>query len=163
MENTKTMRRRHLVGAVLLATSSIFSAPAQADTWACEIALCLANPKGPTAAAACVGPIKRLWRHLALGHAMPTCPFLKNNGTQAETRTEKASGQNCPAGQTYLGGQGGRELMCTMQGAVTTYQNGEPQKRMWWNEQGETITELFAPAANAGDALQQLAPSANLE
>ena len=163
MENTKSARRRHLVGAVLLTASSIFSAPASADTWACEVTLCLAHPKGAMAAPACVGPIKRLWRHLAYGHAMPTCPSLNGGGKNEEVRTEQASGKNCPAGQAYWGGQNGRELLCKMQGALTTYQDGQPQKRLWWNEEGESVTEYFTPPPNDGATLPAGSPANPLQ
>ena len=37
------------------------------DTWACEVALCMANPDGPMAVAECVKPIEKLYKHLAKG------------------------------------------------------------------------------------------------
>lgn len=46
------------------------------DTWACEVALCMANPDGPTAVAECVKPIEKLYKHLAKGHSFPKCPFV---------------------------------------------------------------------------------------
>jgi hypothetical protein len=154
MENAKPSWRRQLSGAFLFAAVGSISVPAYADTWACEVTLCLANPKGPTAAAACVGPIKRLWRHLALGHAMPTCPDAQSSSNE-QVRTEKATGEYCPAGYSFWGGRNGNELQCVMQGAVTTYKNGQPEKRTWWNEQGESLTEVF-------DQLQQ-APTGQFE
>ena len=148
MENAKLFRRRQLAGAVLFAAIGSISFPASADTWACEVTLCLANPQGPTAAAACVGPIKKLWRHLAFGHAMPRCPDADKSDTE-EVRTEQATGQYCPAGYSFWGGRNGSELQCAMQGALTTYKDGQPQKRFWWNEQGESVTEMFAPQPQA--------------
>lgn len=48
--------------------------------WACEVALCMANPSGPMAVAECVPPIQKLQRELAKGHAYPVCPFVASGG-----------------------------------------------------------------------------------
>ena len=48
--------------------------------WACEVALCMANPSGPMAVAECVPPIKKLQRELAKGRAYPVCPFVASGG-----------------------------------------------------------------------------------
>lgn len=46
--------------------------------WACEVAMCMSNPAGPTAVAECVAPIEKLYKELAKGHAFPSCPFLSD-------------------------------------------------------------------------------------
>lgn len=46
------------------------------DRWACEVAMCMANPDGATAVSECVPPIQKLHRELAKGNAFPKCPFL---------------------------------------------------------------------------------------
>lgn len=48
------------------------------DRWACEVAMCMANPSGPTAVAECVPPIQKLQRELAKGNAFPKCPFVSS-------------------------------------------------------------------------------------
>lgn len=50
------------------------------DRWACEVAMCMANPDGPTAVSECVPPIQKLHRELAKGKAFPKCPFVSNDG-----------------------------------------------------------------------------------
>jgi len=52
------------------------------DEWACKVAMCMANPGGPTEFAECVDPIKRLQRHLAKGRPFPVCRFLGGGGAQ---------------------------------------------------------------------------------
>lgn len=60
------------VGAVV--GLGLWSTAASAGgSWACKVVLCLSNPGGPTQYGACVPPIERLWRSLALGHGMPVC------------------------------------------------------------------------------------------
>ena len=49
------------------------------DTWACEVAMCLSNPQGPTAVAECKPPIDKMRRELAKGRTIPKCPFLGNS------------------------------------------------------------------------------------
>jgi hypothetical protein len=49
-------------------------APALAsDDWGCQVLLCVSNPGGATQYPACVPPITKLWKHLSLGGAFPTC------------------------------------------------------------------------------------------
>lgn len=50
------------------------------DTHACEVAMCMANPDGPTAVAECIPPIRKLERDLARGKAFPRCPFVNSGG-----------------------------------------------------------------------------------
>lgn len=46
---------------------------ARASDWGCQVVLCLATPGSPTTYAACVPPITKLWQHLAIGGAFPSC------------------------------------------------------------------------------------------
>lgn len=57
------------------------------DKWACEVAMCLSNPQGPTAVAECKPPIDKMRRELAKGHSIPKCPFVgsSNNGGGGNT------------------------------------------------------------------------------
>lgn len=50
------------------------------DTHACEVAMCMANPDGPTAVSQCIPPMQKLQRDLARGKAFPRCPFVSNSG-----------------------------------------------------------------------------------
>lgn len=58
-----------VAGLILAATPQ----PALASDWGCQVVLCLATPGSPTTYAECVSPITKLWQHLALGGAFPTC------------------------------------------------------------------------------------------
>jgi len=49
------------------------------DKHACTVAMCMANPSGPTAARECRSAIRKLNRDLARGKAFPYCPFLNNS------------------------------------------------------------------------------------
>ena len=50
------------------------------EQWACEVALCMANPQGPMAAPACVAPIRKMLREQAKGHVIPKCKFTGGSG-----------------------------------------------------------------------------------
>lgn len=74
----KNLALSTLAAAGILAASS---APALAGNWACQVALCLSNPGGPTQYAACVPPINRLYTWLADPlHAFPVCAFADGSG-----------------------------------------------------------------------------------
>lgn len=64
------MKRIRLCAFMLLAASS-----ARASDWGCQVLLCLSNPAGPTAVAACVPPITKLWNALKKRNPdpFPTC------------------------------------------------------------------------------------------
>src|SRR5437868_1069049 len=68
--------------------------PARADTWACEVLLCLSNPQGPTAVSQCIPPISRLWRALAKGDPFPTCDMGGDKNSSAQH--QYASTSFCP-------------------------------------------------------------------
>src|SRR3546814_3767439 len=70
-----------LVGAAVQSTPAV----ASDNTWACEVVLCISNPGGPTQYPACVPPITKLWRVLALGGSFPTC----TGGGIAKTKYKK--------------------------------------------------------------------------
>lgn len=70
-----------LACAVLL---SAFSAPqAHADTWGCEVLLCLSNPAGPMAVAQCVQPITRLYRAIFKWRPDPFPTCIMSNGSDS--------------------------------------------------------------------------------
>lgn len=136
--------------ALALFVSVALPRPAAADTWACEVLLCLSNPAGPTAVSQCVAPIKKLWRHLARGNPFPVCEM--NNSDSHYARHEWSSGRFCPAGYEYIEEDGTRQ--CLMQGAVTVYMNGVPQSRTWWASESEAVFEpsvgTMAPVRRVG-------------
>lgn len=74
--------------------------------WGCEVLMCLSNPNGATAVNECRPPIERLWRHLARGHAFPTCTL--SNGQNSRTAGAWVQPTSnyynlCPTGTTPLG------------------------------------------------------------
>jgi len=131
-----------LCGSVL----AIASAGASAADYGCQVVLCLANPAGPTAAAACVPPITRLWRDLARGRGFPSCNMNTQGSTGNSARHEYASGNNCPPAYQYYGGRDGDELMCSMSGVVSVRINNRLHTRTWWNG-AETMTEYLGEGA----------------
>ena len=66
---TKTLLVGLVVSVVLIPGGAAWSE----DSWGCEVALCLANPDGPTAAPACHAPMERLAKHLRRGRLFPRC------------------------------------------------------------------------------------------
>lgn len=121
---------------------------AKADDWGCEVLLCLSNPKGPTAVAQCIPPIKKLWRELAKGHAFPTC-FMGGGGGGYGATHRFASANYCP--ENYLiPPQDDRDIWrCALSGAVTVYANGQPAQRVWWGGE-ESFTEQLSGSADSG-------------
>src|SRR5438477_12898590 len=90
-----------LSGAVLAQNARI-PIPAPTHDWGCEVLLCLANPEGPTAAAACVPPIHRLWHELARGHAFPTCAMATGPGGRSYAVRTNNFYDRCPSGTNGL-------------------------------------------------------------
>lgn len=63
--------------ALLVASGLVVTAAPGAradDLWGCEVALCMANPDGPTAAPSCRAPMDRLAKQLRRGRPFPRCP-----------------------------------------------------------------------------------------
>lgn len=92
--------------------------------WGCEVLLCLANPAGPTAVAACVPPIERLWRELARGHAFPSC--TEATGPHGRSFAQPVDGyyDPCPDGSAELPGMALAELVAPMTGSTPTTRSG---------------------------------------
>lgn len=122
---------------------------AKADDWGCEVLLCLSNPKGATAVAPCVPPIKRLWRELSKGKPFPIC-FMggskDSGGNGAEHRF--ASGNYCPENYV-IPAKGFHGRHCALSGAVTVYSNGRPTQRVWWGGE-ESFTEPLDGSVDSG-------------
>lgn len=98
------MSKRVLASAALVL--ALAAPQARADTWGCEVLLCLSNPAGPMAVAACVPPITRLYKAIFKWKPDPFPTCLMSDGA------DSAAGGNyayvgapsyydaCPAGTT---------------------------------------------------------------
>jgi hypothetical protein len=68
------------------AMSSALVAPqAHADTWGCEVLLCLSNPAGPMAVSACVPPITKLYRAIFKWRPDPFPTCLLSSGMDSSS------------------------------------------------------------------------------
>jgi hypothetical protein len=120
-----------ILGFALIAGALILASPVRADDWPCEVLLCLANPQGPTAAPACVPPIMKLWRRLALGHGIPFCASAHSNSPSANYTPLPAN--TCPSDQQYYGGATGTELLCRVSGYITITNQQTGVSQLWVN------------------------------
>lgn len=84
----------------MLISGAAFSA--HASDWGCEVLLCLANPNGPMAVSECVPPISKLYKHLAKGHAFPTCTMASGPNGQSYAKQGYSYYDPCPAGTSEL-------------------------------------------------------------
>lgn len=93
------VRLLRMGGIVALTTAA---GAANADTWGCQVLLCLSNPSGPTAVKECEPPINRLWKALNKRHPdpFPSCEEAKAQGSWAEKTTSWYD--PCPEGTTAL-------------------------------------------------------------
>jgi hypothetical protein len=85
------------IAAAVLCSTAV---PARASEWGCQVLLCLANPAGPMAAAACVPPITRLWNALRKPKPdpFPTCEEAGNSFAKQGYSLY----DSCPAGTKAL-------------------------------------------------------------
>jgi len=125
--------------AILLLAMTLFSAgSAHAwDSWPCEVALCLANPQGPTAVAQCVAPIKKAWKTWALGKPVPPCKGTDAKGNETGDVKEVAiantiaNADRCPPQFVYYAGL--QQLKyCALTGVTDQYINGNLWGRIWY-------------------------------
>ncbi|WUR13795.1 hypothetical protein E7V67_001435 [[Empedobacter] haloabium] len=97
------MKIRSLLAALALAGAGGL---AQASEHGCKVLLCLANPRGPMDAAACVEPIRKLYRDLARGRAFPSCDMASAPQGTAPSRSWAQYGVSfydpCPPGTSTL-------------------------------------------------------------
>lgn len=79
-----------------------------ADDWGCQVALCMANPAGPTALAECVAPMQRLYDALRNKRGWPSCgrasapsvaPIQFNNPTNTQSGISNQGSQAITPGQ----------------------------------------------------------------
>lgn len=92
--------------AVALALSApLISTSVKADTWGCEVLLCLSNPAGPMAVSQCVPPIKRLYRAIFKWKPdpFPTCAMAQGPNGRSWAQVEYNNYyDSCPAGTKPL-------------------------------------------------------------
>lgn len=118
-----------LIAALFLAL--LASSPARADTWGCEVLLCMANPAGPMAAAACVPPIKKLWKVLAKGGSWPDCPEANNVQTNTTVTRKPALYGWCPPELTRENPDIAGATVCLASGSIDVVVNGRITNRTW--------------------------------
>lgn len=100
---TKTFFALALASALpALALAQSTPIPQPTHDWGCEVLLCLANPAGATAVAACEPPIRRLWSALARGHAFPTCTMASGPNGRSYVRAVRNHFDRCPPGTNDL-------------------------------------------------------------
>ena len=92
-----------------LAAGLLFTTPAAASDWGCEVLLCLSNPGGPMQFAACVPPITRLYDVLRSGGSFPTC-----TGVGFSSSMPRVEPYRCEDGSvlTRIEGEGTDRLTC---------------------------------------------------
>lgn len=74
-----------LLSVAALCSSLLTPMAARADDWGCQVLLCLSNPAGPMAVAACVPPIQRLYAAIFKWRPdpFPTCTL--SDGSDSST------------------------------------------------------------------------------
>ena len=100
------MKISKLLAALISASAALAPLSSQAeDLWGCEVLLCMANPAGPMAAAACVPPITKLYKAIfkPWPDPFPKCLQANPNGGNAN-RVDMTIEyfDACPAGSTAL-------------------------------------------------------------
>jgi hypothetical protein len=91
--------------ALALVTISVFtSRPVKADDWGCTVLLCLASPSDPMQIAACVSPLKRLWKALTKWNPdpFPNCDMASGSNGRSYGQLSTAYYDACPSGTTAL-------------------------------------------------------------
>jgi hypothetical protein len=99
---------KKLPAALALTASILAPAVARADTWGCEVLLCLSNPAGPMAVTQCVPPITRLYQAIFKWRPdpFPTCTMSSGTDSQAGGNYAYVAPPSyydaCPANTTAL-------------------------------------------------------------
>lgn len=135
--------------SVVLASLLISLLPsANADTWGCEVLLCLSNPAGATAVAECEAPIEKLWRELAKGNGFPGCDMGSSSANANNyAGNQWASANNCPPQYIRYRYHDSTAIpYCAFAGVITVNVNGKPYSRTWWNGR-DTVMEALSPDA----------------
>lgn len=163
------MKSRSVIAAALALGSVLLPARCVwADSWGCQVLLCLADPRGPEKEAQCVPPIEKLWTALRHGNPFPSCDFsssandlpqqvlaaipegvIDNFGRGTGASNTWASGGYCAPGMLYWGGAEKSELMCRATGAINVTVDGSLFTRVWWGMGGGSITEYYGNGSTA--------------
>lgn len=101
------MRAYLLMALAALGLPAVAQA-ADSDSDPCTIALCLANPNGPTAVAECEPPIRYLMKRLAQGKSMPKCDM--GGGGSAEKQGDHVVFNMPGQGTTYFNWKTGKSV-----------------------------------------------------
>jgi hypothetical protein len=134
---------------VLLNTS--FSGVAKADDWACEVLLCLSNPKGAMAVAPCVPPISKLWRKLAKGHVFRPVSWQVASGNCGNSAAHPFTDANYGPSNDLTSPQfDGDTWHCALSGAVKVNIQGRPASRVWWSGEDSYTEPLDSGSADVG-------------
>lgn len=90
-----------LTMSVVAVLALLTGVEAKADTYGCQVMLCMSNPKGPRAEQTCQPPIDRLLRERAKARppSWPTCDEAKPTTMVFTSRLY----DDCPAGTSTLG------------------------------------------------------------
>jgi hypothetical protein len=159
---------RHIIGIALPlvvsthASAQGATAPPHVPTheWGCEVLLCLANPAGPTAVAACVPPIHHLWRELAKGHAFPSCAEASGTAGRSYAQPVESFYDPCPEGSTELPAMNWAELTSPMTTSVPAMRSGMPSsyRAAAYGVQylGVAGSETPPTSVEAGDAMPKM-------
>lgn len=150
---TKVLSHVIAVAAAFLAPA----APAHADSWGCQVMLCLSDPRGPETEGGCVPPIEKLWDELAHGHPFPTCDLMQSwDSLSPESRSAippevlqlvqsttlsggngGASGLYCPYDLMYYDSRNGPA--CRARSVIQVKVDGQVFTRVWWGISGGLI------------------------
>lgn len=76
-----------------------------ADDWGCQVALCMANPAGPTALAECVAPMQRLYDALRNKRGWPSCGRVSAPSAPVPQFTSPSQYANPDASEALLNSQ----------------------------------------------------------
>ena len=132
-----TARGKIHLCALFIALGVIGPAHAGDDMWPCEVALCMANPKGPAALAECKPAIEKAWKAWAKGKHVPPCKKKSAEGedqgalTKQEGHIDQQAADpmsNCP--YTYYATRQ-KTKYCAFTGVTNQYVNGQLWGRIW--------------------------------
>jgi hypothetical protein len=133
----------HLLCVTVLFALVVVTQPAAAQR-GCLVLLCLAAPNW-RAIPQCVPPIQQLFRDLARGRPLPTCP-MSGPGNTAYHQWAHAPGYCPPQYTREHAAEGAPYYTCDYTGAVSVTIDGSLWGRTWWSFAGDTVTEFLPPA-----------------
>lgn len=138
-------RRQGRLTRLLVATASLASLPGAAIAVdGCKALLCLAAPDWRQIPQ-CVPTIEELLRDLRRGRPFPRCD-MAGVGNDAQLQPAYAPG-GCPPQYTVEGyGENGPIFGCQYASVIQVRVNGEPWTNLWWNFDGDSVTEYLPPA-----------------